>query len=249
MTSARFLGTMLVALLALGCGDSRGARERDAAVRMDASADRDASTGHDAGLTHAGRDGGGAPSSIAFCQLGCTVNADCVTASAAFDADNYRCEGGACRYTGCVSDGECQSSFASDRYVCRAPGTGIASCLMACIRASDCSTSSAAFDADNYRCEGGVCIYEGCNTDDECTATFGAAYGCRDVEPPATPVPLPVASRNCVHLCASAGDCATDSGAFGGDNYECRSGACAYVGCHDDVECQSSLADDAYVRR
>jgi len=31
---------------------------------------------------------------------------------------------------------------------------------------------SAAYDADNYACETGVCVYQGCNTDGECASSF-----------------------------------------------------------------------------
>lgn len=253
-----------LALLSLaGCDDRRGARDggpsvdaatidRDAAMARDASTvERDATT-IDRDAMAIERDGGhdaGSVTPLAVCQLGCSVTSDCSTPSAAFDEDNYRCEGGVCRYIGCVSDAECRSTFASDRYVCRDPGTGVRSCVIGCTVASDCTTGSAAFDADNYRCSSGACVYEGCLNDAECTSSFGAGYGCREVEPPSTPVPIPVARRNCVRLCTTATDCSTGSPAFDGDNYECRSGACVYTGCRDDAECRSSLSSDAYVCR
>lgn len=37
----------------------------------------------------------------------------------AFDADNYECSGGVCRYLGCNADGECAATFSDARYVCR----------------------------------------------------------------------------------------------------------------------------------
>lgn len=248
---------MAVALgaLALACGDSRtgggdGSVARDDAGARDGSTSVDGGAPGDAGaVSDAARPSDGGGPALSFCQLGCTTGADCSTPSAAFDEDNYRCEVGVCRYTGCNDDDECRATFASERYVCRDPGTGLRSCLLGCTSAADCSTGTAAFDADNYRCTDGVCIYEGCNEDVECTATFGAGYGCRDAEPPSTPLPLPAARRNCVRLCAAASDCATDSGAFSADNYACRAGACVWLGCGSDVECRATLSSDAYVCR
>ncbi len=50
------------------------------------------------------------------CQKNCNSPTDCVAngATAAYDADNYDCESNLCVYSGCNSDGECQSSFTAD---------------------------------------------------------------------------------------------------------------------------------------
>lgn len=53
------------------------------------------------------------------CVPGCSTSADCGSPSAAFDADNYACDDGACRYLGCRDDAECRSSLMNDAYVCR----------------------------------------------------------------------------------------------------------------------------------
>lgn len=256
------------AVAAAGCADTRPTGDA-ASPRMDGGASRidaagldgssptdDGSTPTDDGGT-APADGGGSSGdagggpSATLCQLGCATGADCTTASAAFDADNYRCDttAGACRYTGCNDDAECRATFASDAYVCRDPGTGVPSCVQACATAVDCGSGTPAFDGDNYRCGGGVCVYEGCRDDAECTGTFGAGYGCFAQEPPETPLPIPTAERNCVRRCTTASDCGTDGGAFGDDNYACDGGACRYVGCSDDAECRTSFASDAYVCR
>ena len=249
-------------LLLAGCGDTRGATDGAVPPGMDAgSRDGAVPPGVDAGSrdgavppgTDAGGGGGvdsGPPApSVAFCVLGCAVEADCTTASPAFDADNYVCEGDTCRYTGCVDDAECRATFGSTDYVCRDPGTGVRSCLEACGGSADCGSATPAFDADNYTCDGGSCRYLGCNDDAECEATFGGAYGCIEADPPPTPLPIPTARRNCVRRCASADDCATDSGAFGADNYVCEGGGCSYVGCNDDAECRASLSSSSYVCR
>jgi hypothetical protein len=51
-----------------------------------------------------------------YCVHTCSGPADCSAGVAYLDADNYACEAGVCRYTGCNSDAECQSLGA---YVCR----------------------------------------------------------------------------------------------------------------------------------
>lgn len=240
-----------------GCGDSREAvdgslpRADSGVAGVDGGAtdgSRPRTDGASAD-TGSGSDGGGTVPATPFCVLGCATGADCATPSPAFDMDNYRCEGGACRYTGCVDDDECRATFANTSYVCRDPGTGLWSCQLGCVAASDCGSGTAAFDADNYRCESSLCIYQGCLSDVECESTFGGAFGCFDVEPPATPLPIPVADANCVRRCTSAADCGTDSGAFGADNYTCEGGACRYRGCNDDGECRTSLSSPAYVCR
>ena len=152
----------------------------DGAVVFDASVPDSATPGTDAGPP---------PTPLSFCQLGCTAAANCTTASAAFDADNYRCDTGRCVYTGCNGDAECAATFSDPRYVCRAvvpPSGGLPvpeaaqNCVLGCTVASDCSTPSAAFDADNYECIEGACHYTGCNADAECASTFSdVRYICR----------------------------------------------------------------------
>jgi hypothetical protein len=50
---------------------------------------------------------------------GCQTAADCKTDSGAYDADNYACDSGKCRYLGCANDAECATTFGSPSYVCR----------------------------------------------------------------------------------------------------------------------------------
>jgi hypothetical protein len=221
----------LVLVLLIG-GCRRVTRDDDGGMIADAAFDAG-----DAGAT-----------STAMCERACASASDCATTSAAFDTDNYACTSSRCRYTGCVSDVECQSSFADARYVCRASFGGAPSCALGCNIATDCTSPSPAFDADNYRCEARTCVYAGCNDDSECTATFGAGYGCRVVPPPPAPIPVPYAARNCVRLCGTASDCATDGAAFSADNYACTGGACEWTGCRTDDECDASFAGD-YVCR
>lgn len=194
-----------------------------------------------------GADGGGV--SFPFCRVACSSAADCAQPSPAYDEDNYRCADGLCEYTGCRSDAECQAVFMSSGWVCRELGT-LPVCQQACASAADCGQGTAAFDDDNYACDGGVCRYVGCRDDAECAATFvDDRYVCRDVLPPDTGLPIPVARTNCVLSCTTPADCATPSAAYDADNYACEAGACRYVGCRDDGECRSSLMSDAYVCR
>ncbi|MBO6933921.1 MAG: hypothetical protein JJ863_03075 [Deltaproteobacteria bacterium] len=254
--------SMVALVLLCGCGDdgrggTRPAVDGSIAPGTDARvppgtdggprADAQLPPGTDGGPT--GRDGGTAPDPIDFCQLGCATGADCGSASAAFDADNYECDAGICRYTGCNSDSECQSTFMSTGYVCR-DLSGLATCQQACSTASDCGSGSAAFDTDNYECDAGVCRYTGCNSDSECTSTYmDSRYGCREAEVPDTGVPIPTATRNCVLTCSAVADCSTASAAFDADNYECDAGVCRYRGCNSDSECTSTFMDARYLCR
>lgn len=45
------------------------------------------------------------------CVLGCSAAADCDQGLGANGADNYTCEAGACVYTGCNNDTECEDAF------------------------------------------------------------------------------------------------------------------------------------------
>ena len=201
----------------------------------------------DGGVVDPGRDAG-APA-ITVCLPGCTAAADCVQGAGmlpAYDADNYACEAGVCRYTGCRSDAECPMTPGSARPPrCAMGAEGVPVCQPGCAAPSDCAQGGGtlpAYDADNYACEAGVCRYTGCLTDDECAAIPGGMpYVCRD---PGTGL------RVCVPSCASPADCVSGTGlpAFDADNYACEAGACRYTGCRADAEC-AGLGSSAYVCR
>lgn len=125
---------------------------------------------------YACRDVGG----LRQCMTKCSVANDCATAgSAAYDADNWTCDAGTCRYLGCKADSECSALGAG--YVCRKTGSLlIPICQKSCTAASDCATASAAYDEDNYACESGVCTYIGCKSDEECRSSLMKPnYACR----------------------------------------------------------------------
>jgi hypothetical protein len=162
-----------------------------------------------------------------YCQAACDTATDCDLGSVAYDADNYDCVGGGCVYLGCLGDGECQA-LGDD--LCRQPaGYPQPLCLPACDTPADCDLGSAAYDADNYDCVGGVCVYAGCNDTAECQALGDNV--CET--PPGSSTPL------CQTPCDTAVDCDQGSAPYSSDNYDCTGGICVYQGCNDTAECQA----------
>ena len=54
-------------------------------------------------------------------------------------------------------------------------------CLPGCNTASDCDLNAGpAWDADNYDCIAGGCVYAGCNSNSECTS-IGSGYICDEL--------------------------------------------------------------------
>ncbi|MDY0003439.1 MAG: hypothetical protein RBU30_19225 [Polyangia bacterium] len=169
----------------------------------------------------------GSVSLTAYCMPSCGTVTDCDQGSAAYDSDNYDCVGGACYYTGCVSDTECQSMGS---YLCRQPvGYAMPLCLPACGTVSDCDLGSAPYSPDNYTCSNGVCVYTGCVSDAECQSM--GSYVCRTQPQVAVPY--------CLKSCSTPTDCSAGSAAYDEDNYDCLQGACVYTGCNSQSECQS----------
>lgn len=103
---------------------------------------------------------------LATCLSPCSTAKDCDLGLPSADEDNYTCDSGACVFTGCTDDAECQTLEAN--YVCRDIGAGFPTCVMSCATAADCDSPFLAYDADNYLCTDGVCIYSGCKNDAEC---------------------------------------------------------------------------------
>lgn len=102
-------------------------------------------------------------------------------------------------------------------------------CLPTCTTAVDCNQGSAPYDADNYLCTSGVCIYQGCNSDTECQ-TLGN-YLCRTTAGNTQPY--------CAMACATPADCNLGSAPYDTDNYLCTNSVCVYQGCNSDSECQA----------
>jgi|GEM_PF-1966914 len=177
-------------------------------------------------------------STIRYCTAPCTTVSDCVADDppAGYDTANFTCTGGACRYTGCVSDTDCavvNSTLGTG--TCEPVGAGLDLCVASCSTPSDCTALSGvpAFDADNYLCEGGHCRYQGCNTDSECAQSYmDDSYGCNDVGL----YPL------CMKRCASPSDCVVpnSSALYDASHYACDAGFCQYTGCTSSTECDAA---------
>jgi hypothetical protein len=172
-------------------------------------------------------DSSGGDDPVPVCLPPCATAADCAIPSAgeAYDADNYSCDNGGCTYTGCNSDAECSSL----NYLCRqVNGADWSTCVPQCSTPSDCDLGAgAAYDADNYICDNGGCVYGGCNDDAECQAT-NAATACQD---------FGNGILACVLTCSTVADCDQGQLAFDADNYACADGYCEYTGCNSDAEC------------
>jgi len=175
-----------------------------------------------------------------MCQQACDRAADCGVESLAFDSDNYRCDEGLCVYSGCNDDRECEETYRG-AYTCRrTPQAVLPYCLQRCAGVADCAVDLPAFDADNYACEDGVCVYTGCRTDDECSVTMRGDYVCHAFGEGGL--------RACYERCERAADCAVENvGTSGEDNYACDEGVCRWLGCNDDLECEQTHRDPAYV--
>jgi hypothetical protein len=176
------------------------------------------------GTTGTGSDGGSVPA-VPGCQPACSTAADCDLGSAPYDPDNYTCSDGTCHYQGCNSDPECQST---GNFVCRDIGVTIPYCVMPCSSPADCSSGQLAYDADNYACPDGHCVYLGCHSDTECQDVL-ASYVCRDGGSGVS---------YCMPSCSVPSDCDLSSLPYDADNYICPNGGCIYTGCNSDTECQ-----------
>lgn len=110
------------------------------------------------------------------CVPGCSAGQDCGLPAAGilYDQDNYECNEGACVFSGCNTDAECQDSM-GEASVCVDPfNIGQNNCYASCNTREDCELggASAAYDADNFNCENGLCLYTGCRNDEECADTY-----------------------------------------------------------------------------
>ena len=115
-----------------------------------------------------------------ICTKKCASAQDCDLGTEAYSADNHKCEGGYCIFTGCISDDECTESLQNVDYVCKQVISNYpAHCVIGCSTASDCDLGSAAYSTNNYACKGGACHYIGCNSDNECAETYqNSVYIC-----------------------------------------------------------------------
>jgi hypothetical protein len=118
---------------------------------------------------------------IPGCHPTCGAPADCATPqSPILGADNYACEAGRCRWLGCASTAECQEAYGTAAWTCAPiPGAGLKTCWPTCGSAADCAGQPPLFDAENYACEAGRCVWTGCKSSGECaTANQDPAWIC-----------------------------------------------------------------------
>ncbi|MFO0590090.1 MAG: hypothetical protein U0441_21290 [Polyangiaceae bacterium] len=117
----------------------------------------------------------GNPGTVPACVEACQTSADCAQAGQVYSAAHWDCAAGRCKYLGCNTDQECMNTFGTGTIVCLSDsGVGIPVCVEPCQTSADCVHAGEVFSADNYECAAGRCKYTGCNTDKECSDTFGA---------------------------------------------------------------------------
>ncbi len=109
-------------------------------------------------------------------------------------------------------------------------------CIRSCSQAADCTTGTPIGDADNYRCENRLCVYTGCNSTAECQQALQRQDVVCVAQPNTT-------LRACLTACSAPADCSLEIPAYDADNYQCHQGGCAYSGCNDTPECQTSFPD------
>lgn len=197
-------------------------------------------------------DGGSAgaePEALPSCRPTCSAPADCATPQVrAYDEDNWRCTDRACEYAGCNSTDECRDLGA--QYTCRAidASSSFRTCLPGCASNGECGTDDGAYQDANFTCEDGVCRWDGCRTDDECTRSLdragtGQRWLCRATTAGGS-------FRACYQACARPADCVTAAQPIvDEDNWACEDGACRYRGCLGDAECRATFMSQAYVCR
>lgn len=106
-------------------------------------------------------------------------------------------------------------------------------CYHDCAVPADCVLAGAIYDASHWSCPAGACRWLGCNSDNECAATFNAPYVCR---------PTGFGISSCYQACAAPADCAIGgSQLYDATHWSCPAGACQYLGCNSDNECTAAL--------
>lgn len=112
---------------------------------------------------------------VALCVAGCSQASDCGSGTPWDDADNYVCDNGGCKNTGCNSQAECDALGAqvNKPYRCAAINGQLSVCVPGCDRAADCPSA-------DYTCEAQTCQYVGCRSDAACAAQLSdSRYVCR----------------------------------------------------------------------
>ena len=102
---------------------------------------------------------GGDICSNGFCDAGCNVDSNCPLF--------HVCESNECVHSGCTSDRECAFYTGNHRATCDDGG-----CLVPCDNDAECNTGEF---GDFQACDGGSCVFVGCETDEECRAALDMA--------------------------------------------------------------------------
>jgi hypothetical protein len=190
------------------------------------------------GTGGSGAGGSSTTAAFRFCQPPCAAQADCPNNG---NGLNYVCQNGGCLVTGCRADNECLQTGGA--LVCRpsVAGSTTPMCVKACSTPADCALGNVLYDADNYLCQQGGCVYAGCNTDSECSTAVAAGDRC---------VMLPGAIiRSCSPACTTAADCASPKQpGYDAAHYACNGGLCSFLGCFNDADC-TTMAAPGYVCR
>ena len=113
-------------------------------------------------------DGSDVPQCVGLCD----VPNDCVQPSLLYDQNNWACTAGRCDWLGCQEDNECVMALSNGNAVCDDGGADVPQCVGACEDASDCTQPSPLYLEDNFACEAGQCVWQGCNDDAECQQAF-----------------------------------------------------------------------------
>ena len=205
-------------------------------------------TGNSGNTGDTGDSGNTGDTSGGYCALECSTSADCITGSptAITDADNSKCDNGACVYKGCNNDEECYQvyGYTGKNYKCSANESyGYKECTPECETSDDCHYYTAgstenAYDSDNYECTGGLCKYIGCKNDNECVTLAGSEYGCREMDF------VTVKINMCTKLCSSVADCVIDDSVYTEENFECTNSTCVIKQCSSDQWCKDTLTED-----
>jgi hypothetical protein len=217
----------IVAIVALGLGVATWGCGDDDDDDDDGTGDTDADTDTD---TDADADWG-------TCMRSCSGPADCVPTDAdeTKDEDNWSCETDHCVYLGCQDTAECQAIFPSMANIACNTAVEPHNCTLPCDAAADCEVpDSVLYGADNWSCESQLCVYSGCNSDEECAEAYPEEdVGCAQYADPSVCFPSCEAPVDCT-------DAAVTAVLFDEEHWLCTDGVCEHHGCKSTQECEDS---------
>jgi len=200
-----------------GCGDDDDASSGDA----DSDADSDSDADGDFGT----------------CRKSCNGPSDCVPPdpNQTQTENNWSCVSGHCEFLGCQNTSECQAVFPGMQNITCNANVQPHQCTIPCTGPGDCAIpDSSLYGADNWSCTNQLCVYAGCNNDQECAAAYpNVDLGCAQyMDVPA-----------CLPTCGVPADCTDESipaALFDEDHWLCTGGVCEHKGCATTQECQDS---------